>query len=189
MLASGGILLGLKSADAINATTTYILMIIPIALMIAFFVEVRRKQDGPHNASSAAVRYMKGIFATSMLYMLGLGIAMWVWNNVEVSVGVTWLLAMLPIAPILGMIFVMGRYVVEERDEYLRERFMRASIVGLGFVLALGSFYGFLETFELVPHIPSWWAVPIWAIGMGVGQAWMSWRDRAHDAEVEGDEA
>lgn len=189
MLASAGALWGLKTADAINATTAYILMIIPIALMTAFFLEVRRMQDGSANASTAAVRYLKGIFATSMLYMLGLGIAMWVWNNVEVSVGVTWLLAMLPIAPILGMIFVMGRYVVEESDEYLRERFMRASIVGLGFVLSIGSFYGFLETFNLVPHVPGWWAVPIWAIGMGAGQAWMSWRDRSFDAENEGEEA
>lgn len=185
MLASGAILLGLKSADAINATTTYILMCIPIGLMIAFFIEVRRRQDGPARANSAAVRYMKGIFATSLGYMLGLGIAIWTWNNVEVSTGVTWFLAMLPIAPILAMVFVMGRYVVEEKDEYLRERFIMASLIGLGCVLSIGSFYGFLETFELVPHVPGWWAVPIWAMGMGLGQCWMNWRDRAQDADDE----
>ena len=39
---------------------------------------------------------------------------------------------------------------------------------------AIGSFWGFLETFELVPHVPGWWAVPIWALGMGLGQAWQS---------------
>ncbi len=186
MLASGGILLVLKSAGAINATTTYILACIPVGLMVAFFIEVRRRQDGPARASSASVRYLKGIFATSMAYMLGLGIAIWTWNNVEVTTGVTWLLAMLPIIPILAMVFVMGRYIVEEDDEYLRQRFMQASLIGLGFVLSIGSFYGFLETFDLVPHVPGWWAVPIWAVGMGVGQGWLNWRDRTLD---DGDEA
>jgi len=185
MLASGGIILALTQAGAINRTTTLILMWIPIALMFAFFraAVIARRSRGVVN--SAGMRYLTGVFVTSIAYMLGLGIAIWTWNNAEPSVAVTWLLAMLPIAPILGMIYVMGRYITEEQDEYLRQRFVSASLIGLGFVLAVGSFYGFLETFELVPHVPGWWAVPIWAAGMGMGQAWMSWRDRRLDEDAE----
>ena len=60
---------------------------------------------------------------------------------------------------------------------------MLASLIGLGLVLSAGSFWGFLETFGLVPHVPGWWAVPIWAIGMGLGQAWLAWRDKAGGEE------
>ena len=72
------------------------------------------------------------------------------------------------------MIYVMARYLREEQDEYLRHRAVNASLVGLACVLGVGSFWGFLETFELVAHVPGWWSVPVWAIGMGAAQAWMA---------------
>ena len=186
MLGTGGLILGLKATGALNSSTIYILAIIPIAFMFALFRSLTAMQQGNcDTASRAATRYLFGMMATSVAYVLGLGVAMWTWRNLEPSVGVTWLLAMLPIVPILAMIFVMGRYVVEEQDEYLRHRAIMASLVGLGFVLAIGSFWGFLETFELVPHVPGWWAVPIWALGMGLGQAWMSRSHRASEADDE----
>ena len=172
MLASAGVILGLKASEAIDATTAYILAIIPVALMFAFFRHAQRGATRGPGASTAAARYLTGIFASSLAYMLGLGVALWTWRNHEPSVALTWGLAMLPILPILWMIWVMGRYVVEEQDEYLRHRAIMASLIGLGFVLAIGSFWGFLETFELVPHMPGWWAVPIWAAGMAIGQMW-----------------
>ena len=52
-------------------------------------------------------------------------------------------------------------------------------------MLAIGSFWGFLETFELVPHVPGWWAVPIWAIGMGLGQAWQSMGQKMDSSDEE----
>ena len=44
--------------------------------------------------------------------------------------------------------------------------------------LAAGIFWGFLETFELVPHVPAWWVLPVWAGGLGVAQLWMWARER-----------
>ena len=60
-------------------------------------------------------------------------------------------------------------------------RFMAGTfgyVLGLGVVLAAGSFWGFLETFGVVPHVWAWWTFPVWAIGMGLSQGWMAWRDR-----------
>ena len=181
MLGSAGIIFGLKATGAIDPTTAYILAIVPMALMFATFraASGARAATSSCTANRASARYLTGIMTTSVAYVLGLGLAMWVFRNLDPSTGVTWLLAMLPILPILAMIYVMGRYIVEEQDEYLRHRAIMASLVGLGFVLAIGSFWGFLETFELVPHVPGWWAVPIWAMGMGLGQAWQSLGQRA----------
>ncbi|MBB3034219.1 hypothetical protein [Alteriqipengyuania lutimaris] len=186
ILGTSGLIFGLKASGAINETTTTILAIIPTALLFALFRSLANQRENRcGSASRAGVRYTFGIMATSIAYVLGLGVAMWVFNNLDPSVELTWLLAMLPILPILAMIYVMGRYIVEEQDEYLRHRAIMASLIGLGFVLAIGSFWGFLETFELVPHVPGWWAVPIWAMGMGLGQAWQSLAQRA---EPDGEE-
>ncbi len=187
MLGSGGLLVGLKVTGAINPTTAYILAIIPVAFLFVLARSLNAARSGAcgANANRAALRYTNGMMATSIAYMLGLGIAIWTFRNLEPSEAVTWGLAMLPIAPILAMIYVMGRYIVEEHDEYLRHRAIMAALIGLGFVLAIGSFWGFLETFELVPHVPGWWAVPIWAMGMGLGQGWQSLRQRMDPVDEE----
>ncbi len=175
-VATGLAILILKISDAINPQTAYIFAIVPVALMILCFRASLEEARAGSSVSKPGIRYVKGIMASSLAYLLGLGIALWIWRNHDPATGVTWLLAMLPILPIFWMLYVMGRYLAEESDEYLRHRFIMASLVGLGFVLAIGSFWGFLETFELVPHVPGWWSVPIWALGMGIGQAWQSRR-------------
>lgn len=171
-------LMGLHLSDAINKTTTLILLAIPIFMMFLYVRALQRQPRTSACAGAASIRYTRGIAVSSAAYLVGLGTAMSVWRNYDPSTALTWLLAMLPIAPIFWMIYVMGRYIVEETDEYLRHRAVLSSLIGLGFVLAIGSFWGFLETFELVPHVPGWWAVPIWAAGMGLGQIWLTLRDR-----------
>ena len=179
-LASAGAIGALKLTDAINASTGFILFAAATGLLIPYTRSLTRR---PGAAGPAVVRYTKGIAVTTMLYVLGLGVAITLDRRMDLVGATAFLIALLPAIPILGMIWVMGRYLVEEQDEYLRHKAMIASLVGLGLVLSVGSFWGFLETFGLVPHVPGWWAVPIWAIGMGLGQAWMSLRDRSGGEE------
>lgn len=176
-LASAGALAGLTLSGAIDRTTTLVLALIPAALMVVFYRAAQRLNATAGYASSAQARYTRGILLASLAYMLGLGVALSVWRNYEVSQEITFLLALMPVLPIFGMIWVMARYLRDERDEYLRHRAIMASLGGLAAVLAIGSFWGFLETFELVPHVPGWWAVPIWAGGMGVTQCIWSLRE------------
>lgn len=173
-VASVVVVLGLKLSGAIEGGAAYLLFLIPMALLVPLYRATRRPPSAHGCWSPAVADYNRRMLLSSLGYVLGLGIAIWVWRNHDPGTAVTWLLAMLPIAPVLFMIYAMGRYMVEESDEYLRHRAIMASLVGLGLVLSLGSFWGFLETFELVPHLPGWWTVPIWALGMGLAQAWMS---------------
>jgi hypothetical protein len=178
-LASSAVIAVLKVSDAINPPTAFLLFAGATGLLIPY----ARSLSGKPGTGRAIVRYSKGIAVTSLLYVLGLGLAITLDRRMELSDATAFLVALMPVAPILGMVWVMGRYLYEEQDEYLRHRAMIASLIGLGLVLSVGSFWGFLETFGLVPHVPGWWAVPIWAIGMGLGQAWMAWRDRAGGEE------
>ena len=81
------------------------------------------------------------------------------------------------------MIIIMARYLMEETDEYLRHRASFSSLIGLGVVLVLGTVWGFLETFGLVPHIWAWWVMPAWAIGLGIGQGVLSLSEKSGEDE------
>ena len=65
-----------------------------------------------------------------------------------------------------------------------RRHFLRqtsAALIGLALVLLAGTLWGFLETFGIAPHVPAWWVVPVWAIGLGLGQMIMTSADRRAD--------
>ena len=88
--------------------------------------------------------------------------------------GLAFLVAFAPSVGVLMMVWAMGRLVAEEEDEYQRYRLVRSALVGLAGLLTLATVWGFFEQFDLVPHAPSWAAVPVFAIGFGLANC-MRW--------------
>jgi len=172
MIATAAAILALKLSGAIDGAAPYLLAIIPVALGVQFYRSMQRAADGCGASSPAVKRYNRGIAVTSLGYMLGMGIAISLWNRVALSDPLIFAISLLPALPTFAMIAVMARYLADESDEYLRHRAVTAALWGLGLVLALGTFWGFMEMFELVPHIWAWWVMPVWAMGMGLGQYW-----------------
>ncbi|WP_336985398.1 hypothetical protein [Altererythrobacter aquiaggeris] len=179
LAASIAVIAALRISSAIDSTTGFILMAGAMMLMIPYVRASIRKQRRTGTFSPAVATYTKGIMASSFAYAIGLGIAVRLHNTMELTGIIAVLVALLPVIPTLAMVYVMGKYLTDETDEYLKHRAMIANVMGLGAVLCAGSLWGFLETFEIVPHVPGWWVVPIWAIGLGIGQCWMTFRDRA----------
>ena len=178
IFAAFGIISALRMTDAIGSTTGFILMVFAMLQIIPLTRASLAKQRSTGHLSPAIVRYTRRFLLASFGYMLGLGVAVTIANRVDLSEIESFLIALLPVIPVLGMIWTMARYLIEEEDEFLRHRAIMASLFGLGGVLTLGTFWGFLETFEVVPHIWAWWVFPVWAIGMGLGQCWMALADR-----------
>ncbi|ALE17686.1 hypothetical protein AMC99_02411 [Altererythrobacter epoxidivorans] len=177
MFISFGIISALRISDAINSTTGFILMSAAMLQIIPLTRASMAKQKSTGHLSPAITRYTRRFMLATFGYMAGLGIAVYINDRVELSQGESFLIALLPVIPIFGMIWSMARYIVEEDDEFLRHRAIMASLFGLGVVLVTGTFWGFLETFGVVPHLDAWWCFPIWAIGMGISQCWMVIRD------------
>jgi hypothetical protein len=86
--------------------------------------------------------------------------------------------AIAPAIPLLGVIFALGRYVVEETDEFARLKLVMALLGGLGFTLAVTTVWGFLEVLAGVPQVPLYHVFPIFCIGMGLSQPIVWWRYR-----------
>ena len=77
--------------------------------------------------------------------------------------------AVLPALPIIGMFAAMGRYLVEEQDEYVRMLMVRQTLWASGFTLSLATIWGFLDNFELVGHVDGYWVMVTWWVGLAVG--------------------
>jgi hypothetical protein len=168
----------LVASGAIEEPASTMLMIAPMLLLLPFIKSAERKGATNGCVNPIIVRYNRRVLFSSFGYVLGLGIAISIWNRFEVTGGAALALALLPTIPTFFMIWAMGRYLIEETDEYLRHRAMLAAIISLGLVLAGGIFWGFLEMFEVVPHVWAWWVLPVWAIGLGLAQLALKVRDR-----------
>lgn len=166
----------LNVSNAIEGPAATILMIVPMVLLVPFVRAAERRSAAKGCMNPVIIRYNRRILLASFGYVLGLGIAITLWKQFEPPVPVSFALALLPTLPTFFMIWAMGRYLVEETDEYLRFQTIRAALMSLGMVLAVGLFYGFLEVFKLVPHIEAYWVLPVWAIGLGFAQLWMKVR-------------
>lgn len=164
------------SYGALEGPARLIVMILPMALLIPMVKAAERRGTATGCVNPVIVRYNRRVLFSSFGYVLGLGIAISIWNAYEVGRVTAFALALLPTLPTFYMIWAMGRYLVEETDEYLRYRTVRAAIMSLGMVLVIGIFWGFLETFEVVPHVWAWWVLPVWAVGLGLAQLWMKVR-------------
>ena len=87
-------------------------------------------------------------------------------------------LAAAPALPLVVAVAVMGLYLAEERDEFIRASAVTAMLIATGLLLATASMWGFLEAEGMVPHVVAWAAFPIWATFLGVGQGVVALRHR-----------
>lgn len=111
-------------------------------------------------------------------YIALLGLALTARNTWHPTGPVLWLLALLPSVTIGYFVWAMGRYLAEETDEYQRMRQVNAALLATGFLLVVASLWGFLEVFALAPHAEGFWAVGVWAVGLGLGNFAQALRDR-----------
>jgi hypothetical protein len=89
-----------------------------------------------------------------------------------------YVVALAPAAAILGCIASVGFYLAEETDEFARETLIQSLLWGTAATLSVATVWGFLETFGKAPHVPAWAVVPLFAIAMGVAQAFVARRYR-----------
>ena len=146
------------------------LAIVAVAGLFAvlMFRAGERRSIETGNFSPAMGRYNRRMMAASAVYVVGLFGAIWVHDNLSPPGPVAFLVALAPSIGVLMMVAAMARLIVEETDEYLRHRYVRSALFGLGTLLTLATIWGFFEQFDLVPHAPSWMAVPVFALGLGI---------------------
>lgn len=129
------------------------------------------------NHTPAGRRYTERFLPTMTAYVVLLLGSIWIEQKYHVTGALLTVLALLPALALVASIAVIGLYLVEETDEYLRNRLATASLIGTGLALAVMTVWGFLEEAGQVPHLPAYSAYILWCVGMGLGQCAMSIRD------------
>jgi hypothetical protein len=121
------------------------------------------------STSPAMRRYNRRVILLSLAYAIVLIAATYAFKHHLLSGAAAWFVATLPALAIIGIFVAVGRLLVEEQDEYQRMLMVRQSLWASGFSLSLATLWGFLESFELVGHVESYFVAVLWFGGLGLG--------------------
>src|SRR5436190_19245114 len=119
--------------------------------------------------SAAWARYNWRVVILSALYAAFLISAVYGFKHQLVPSALKYPVAVLPALPIVGIFAAMGRYLVEEQDEYVRMLMVRQMLWASGFALSCATIWGFLDNFGLVGHADGYYIVIAWYFGLGLG--------------------
>ncbi|HUB52262.1 MAG TPA: hypothetical protein VL986_08950 [Terracidiphilus sp.] len=70
-------------------------------------------------------------------------------------------LAVLPALPILWALYETGRYLNDEKDEFLRNVLIQSMLGGIGGCLGLTTVWGYLQDFAGIHSLDPIWVYPI----------------------------
>ena len=114
-------------------------------------------------------RYNVRVVWLSVLYSVFLIAAVYGFKHEMLNGVSAYVAAILPALPVVGIFAAIGRYLVEEKDEYVRMLMVRQTLWASGFALSVSTIWGFLENFDLVGHVDSYYIVVLWFGGLGLG--------------------
>ncbi|WP_246449455.1 MULTISPECIES: hypothetical protein [Novosphingopyxis] len=120
-------------------------------------------------SKAPARRYLRRLSTAMAIYLLSLFAGEYLIERDLVSGPVTWVLALLPGLAIIGAFWAIAMLIVETEDEFIRMLMVRQVMIGTGFALSIATIWGFLENFELVPHVDAYWVAILWFGGFGLG--------------------
>jgi hypothetical protein len=121
--------------------------------------------------NAAQRRYLFRFLSMMTLYAVSVAWVAWTFATNPPDGDMKYLIAAAPALPVVGSIYVFGRYLFEETDEYLRHWQMVALLIATGVLLSFCAVWGFLEMFSLVPHIGLFHLTWGFWVSFGTGQA------------------
>jgi hypothetical protein len=134
-----------------------------ILLLISWFIRRARSRLGLL-ATPAALKYSRRAMAAASAYVFLLTVALGAYRRLHPTGAPAYALALAPALPLVATVAIMGAYLREETDEFEKAVKTEGAIWATGGLLVVATVWGFLEMFQLVPHVESWVAFPIWAV-------------------------
>jgi hypothetical protein len=126
----------------------------------------------PNIRNPAQRRYLLRLAIAMAAYLVTLALALRFVGRDHMTGPLAYLLAILPGLSVAGVFWAVGRLLVEEKDEYLRMLLVRQTLVATGFTLTIVTIWGFLENFDLVPHVDAFYVSTLWFGGLAVGSCY-----------------
>lgn len=126
----------------------------------------------------AVRRYTNRFLIAMGFYCAFLVTAVWAFKHSHPAGPLAYLLAVLPSIPIVATIVIVGVYLAEEKDEFVRNLFIQAAVWGIGATLTVTSVWGFLELFVPVTHLDLYLVFPMFWFFVGISSGLLRLRYR-----------
>jgi len=147
-----------------------LVMLVAVGMIVPLIRATEHSAAAKGDLSLAMRRYNRRIIVSTFLYTITLFAAIYIHAEWKPSGLVPWVVGFLPSLGVLAMIAAMARLLIEEEDEYLRLKFAHSTLFATAVLLTVATVWGFLEQFDLVPHVPAWAAVPIFVVMQGLAR-------------------
>jgi uncharacterized YccA/Bax inhibitor family protein len=118
--------------------------------------------------NAAIRRYNLRILLAMIFYIAFLVAAVWTFSHHHPTGLPAYGLAILPAIPVVGIVVIVGFYLTEEKDEFLRNLHVQSMIWSLGVTLTVTTVWGFLELFVPVAHLQLYLIFPLFWFLVGV---------------------
>ena len=120
--------------------------------------------------SPAARRYVARLGVLAMLYVVTLFMSVTLFRHDPPTGALAYALALIPAVPVIGVFWALMRFIVEEKDEFVRLLMVRQCMVATGFCLTIVTVREFLQNFDLISlDNGGFGAAFFWFMGLGVG--------------------
>ncbi|WP_372783958.1 hypothetical protein [Phenylobacterium sp.] len=128
--------------------------------------------------SPAMKRHQMRVWPTLAVYAVVLTLVIRLFGSHPPTGVLRYLAAAAPAIPLMGLIVINARYLVEETDEFRRLTMMLSMLCGLAAALAVTSVWGFLEVLAGVPMVPLYHVATIYVVAQGLSAPVIAWRYR-----------
>ena len=128
--------------------------------------------------SPAMKRHQMRVWPTLAVYAVVLTLVIRLFGSRPPTGVLRYLAAAAPAIPLMGLIAINARYLVEVTDEFRRLAMMLSMLCGLAVVLAVTSVWGFLEVLAGAPMVPLYHVATIYVVAQAVAAPVIAWRYR-----------
>ncbi|HWT51699.1 MAG TPA: hypothetical protein VN113_05920 [Caulobacter sp.] len=123
-----------------------------------------------NSLTPAGRRYLVRFFPAMTAYVVVLFASLWFIRARRPEGPLLWFLGLAPAIPVIAVIVVMGLYLMEETDEFLRTVLVQSMLWGVGVTMALCTAWGFLENVGVLQHFPLYLVFPVFCGAFGLAQ-------------------
>lgn len=119
---------------------------------------------GHENKNPAQRRYFIRFVSAMLLYSMSLVVVSIGFHEFHPTGVLVYILALLPALPILALMIVVGLYLREEKDEFIRTSVLESMLWGIGPTMAITTVWGALEKFAHVRRLDMFLVYPIYCV-------------------------
>jgi hypothetical protein len=123
-------------------------------------------------------RYQLRVIGASLAYAFALCGAVWLFKHHPPEGVLRYGVAVAPAVPLVAIIVAMGLFLKEEDDEFQRALMVEQMLWSTGAMLTFVTIWGFLESFDVAPHVEAYWGAVLWFAMFGVARCVVRWRYR-----------